>query len=377
MNLHVFFDGLGFYAKETVERIERVDPGNNTYINFADAPKHRHERVTTLAFSTQEVGRLANDAEGLQRIYFHFFGPRATYIMRAFRKKQPRLLAVWVFWSAEFYNLDKFLPELYGPFSRKYLPANGGLHKLKRAGSLLKSRLMGRAHYPHRSFIASMRELDYFACLLDHDYLNVVNYSRSKMRHARFAYLSYEQIIGPELLHDRTSGNKIMVNHSADPALNHYEVLAVLKEKKINNRIYMPVAYGEAQYKQDIVSIAREWFGDRAEIQEDFLQKDAYTARLKEIGFAIFNINVQQGLGNILVLLWLGVKLFLKKNNPVYIDLRDWGMHIYSVEDDLPLEDFSTGLDEEKLMKNRQILKDKLSNGQVDTYYRNVLHLPI
>ncbi len=378
MNLHIFFDSVGFYARQVVMRVERLEAQGNTYINFVDQSKNPHPQIICLPFSKKAVAQRIIGMPPVQRVYFHFYSVYSPFVLGLLKKRNPSVKSVWGFWSAEFYNLPKFLPGLYEPFSQKYLPSASLTKRLRKTGSLVKSKVLGRPVFQHRAFIKSIQQIDYFACLLDGDYKNVIDYTRaSKMKHIRFAYLSYEEVIDPKLLDARTRGLKILINHSADPSLNHFEVLSALKTMQVNNSLYMPMAYGEKQYGDEIITIARTWFGEQMEIQTDFLGKEAYTEQLKEIGFAIFNIKIQQGIGTILVLLWLGVKVFLKRQNPVYNDFAKWGMNIYSIEEDLPLEGFDKLLNNEKVEANRKLLKEKLSNAALDNYFKAILNVPV
>jgi hypothetical protein len=375
MNLHIFSDSLGFYARETVNRIERMDPDNNCYINFTEGAKYQHDQIVCLPFSKSNVHKRILAIDNVDRIYFHFFSILSGYILKKIKRRNPYIKSVWVFWSAEFYSLPEFLPDLYEGYSKRYLPKTSVWNKAKRWASIVKNKMQGRVVYRHGDYMNAVRGLDYFACLLDSDYENVAAYSRSKMKHLRFAYLSYEQVVDPQFLETRSRGLKILINHSADPALNHYEVLAHLKGREVSNSLYMPLAYGDDHYRNDLISLSKEWFGDQIEIQTHFLEKEAYVLKLKEIGFAIFNIKIQQGIGNILVLLWLGVKVFFQKSNPVFIDFKKWGMHVYSIEDDLPKESFHALLEDEKINENRELLRSKLSNQMVDSYYFNFLNV--
>jgi dTDP-N-acetylfucosamine:lipid II N-acetylfucosaminyltransferase len=374
MNVHIFSDGLGFYAKETVDRIERLDSGNNYYVNLTTTSKYQHDKIVCFPFSKTNIQEKILSINNVQRIYFHFFSVFSVVIFKKIRQKVPDVKSIWVFWSAEFYNLPEFLPDLYGDFSSNYLPRKSFWNWAKTSGSIAKSRLQGRVLYNHKDYVNAIKQINYFACLLDNDYKNVIDYTHAKMKHIRFAYLSYEQIIDPAALTSKSNGLKILINHSADPALNHYEVLLHLKERGISNDLYMPLAYGDEKYRSDIISISKTWFGDQIEIQTNFLEKDAYISKLKEIGFAIFNIKVQQGIGNILLLLWLGVKVFFQKKNPVFIDFKSWGMHVYSIEEDLPEENFNAMLELERVNENRALLQSKLSNLMVDSYYLDILN---
>jgi hypothetical protein len=193
----------------------------------------------------------------------------------------------------------------------------------------------------------------------------------------QFAYVSFQQLINDKTLMASRSGYKVMINHSSDPTLNHHEVLMTLKEKNIKNTIYLPLAYGNIEYAKDVTSIAKSLFGKQVQIQDEFIDKHAYTEQFLDIGFAIFNNKVQQGLGNLIPLLWLGVKVFLREKNSVYLDLKQWGMFIYTIENDLKNEEFVESLNSAQVAHNRAVLRERLSDEVVDKYYLDCLTLPV
>lgn len=372
MNLHIFSDGLGHYLCETFDRIERLQPENNHYINLVENVKYKRDKIFYTRFDKVSTLNYINSLQNIERVYFHFYTHLSAFILKDLKASNPKLIAVWVFWSADFYHLPKFVPSLYLDYSKHFLPKTFYPKIVRRGLSNLKSIIIKRPIFNHKKFIESFNLLDYFATILKHDYDNVIEYSKSNMRYVLFAYLSYEQMIDFDIESCVSMGNKIMINHSADPTLNHYEILMSLKGREINQGVFLPLAYGNEKYKNKLSEIAKKWFKE-VEIQTDFIDKKEYNKRLLGVGFAIFNSKIQQAMGNIIILLWYGVKIFLREENSVYQEFKEWKLLVYSVQKDLPNESFNLKLSPEQIEHNRNILRQKLSSEKVDEYYNRLM----
>lgn len=375
MNLHIFFDTLGYYLGETFDRIERIQPGNNYYINLSENTKYKRVKVLYTNFNETAIIEYINSLAGIKRVYFHYYTYFGAFILKKLKADNPKIIAVWVFWSGDFYNLPKFLPTIYLDYSKRFfLNKPSYLQTVRDKLFNLKAAARNRVFFNHRAFINSFNLFDYFATILKQDYDNVVKYSESNMRYTTFAYLSYEQMIDLSLKSDVATGNEIMIGHSADPTLNHYEVLETLKDKNLRNTIYLPIAYGDETYKQNLSKLIKVWFKN-TKVQTDFIDKEKYNKNLLEVGYAVFNSRIQQALGNLIVLLWYGVKIFLREENSVYQEFKKWNLLVYSVQTDLPSESFEVKLSTEQIEHNRNILKQKLSSEMVDKYYSQLLNI--
>ncbi len=375
MNLHIFQDSLGYFLDGTVNRIERLDKGNNLYLNLNTELKIKNQNVTYIPFDFNTIGASLDEYKDIKRVYLHFYNYVSKFCLERIKRHHPDAIMIWVFWSAEFYSLPEFEHKLYLPFSRKFLARKLFQNKWRSYLSKVKSIITGRPFYNHKELIKSYYQLDYLASLLEKDYEQVVAYSKAPIKYLPFAYVSYDQLIDHNLLKEVRHGNKIMVNHSADPSLNHYEILKQLSLNEISNPVFVPLAYGNNEYAKAIEEEGRKLLGGQIEFQLDFIPKEVYSKKMLELGYAIFNIPIQQGLGNLLALLWVGVKVFLREENTAYQNFKEWGLHVYSIQKDLPSETFTSFLSEDQIQHNRSILEERFSNAQVDEYFINMLNV--
>ena len=134
--------------------------------------------------------------------------------------------------------------------------------------------------------------------------------------------------------------------------------------------IFIPVAHGELDYRREIKKLALHKFGDSVKFSEKGLDMQSYFKRISTVGFAIFNFTMQEGLGNILFLVWNGAKIFLKEDSSVYKQFKAWELNIFTIENDLNENNLSNFLDPIAASKNRSILEDMFCETKVKEYWK-------
>ena len=107
----------------------------------------------------------------------------------------------------------------------------------------------------------------------------------------------------------------IQVGNSADPSNNHLDIFKKLEKYKNKEiKIIVPLSYGNKKYAKKIIQKGKEIFGNKFVPIVDYVDSNTYTDLLSKIDIAIFNHNRQQAMGNIITLLGLGKKVYIKKD---------------------------------------------------------------
>jgi hypothetical protein len=84
-----------------------------------------------------------------------------------------------------------------------------------------------------------------------------------------------------------------------------------------------------------------------------------YVATIKQCGYVIMNHKRQQAVGNIVIMLYLGARVFLREENPTFPFLKDLGVVISSVQElekDISL--LHTPLSIEEKERNKRLVSD-------------------
>jgi len=130
---------------------------------------------------------------------------------------------------------------------------------------------------------------------------------------------------------------RIQVGNSADSANNHMEILEDLKPFKNDNiLIYCILSYGEKPWSKGWIDKVMERgesiFGDKFVAITDFMNYEEYLVFLGGIDIAIFAHKKQQGMGNIISLLGLGKKVFLRTDISSWKLFESVGVKVFDVK---------------------------------------------
>jgi len=376
MNLHVTSDSYGLFPKQVAMRIKRDgDSKKNKMVNLGEKATIQDEIITYISASSESINNFISTIETLDKIVFHPYNFICYDFLQVVLKKYPGVQVYWAFWSYDLYNLPHLNFEHYKPFAKKYVNGQMSLLQkikdLKVVGSLaLKfSYATGIKKNYIKKLVASFQHIDFFCSFLPSDFLFFEKVSSNKTtKYLPFAYLSLDDIVPNPDNFGYTPGNKIMIGHSSSPSGNHYEIIQRLSKINPGFSIFIPLAYGDENYGSLIEKEAIKKFAT-VDVQRQKLDSAAYSRKLAEVGWAIINVKVQQGLGNIIALIFMGVKVFLDEDSSTYKDFSGWGIVIFTVQHDLNSHNLSNKLSKEEIENNRSIISEKCNPELVKQYW--------
>ena len=119
----------------------------------------------------------------------------------------------------------------------------------------------------------------------------------------------------------------IQINNSSDKStLEMLDILAKFKHENIKIRTIL--SYSLTQYNEQIIAKGREIFGDKFEFLNKYLAPQEYAQHLAQNDILVLNQGHQEGFGNTIASLYLGVKVFIRRESSVYGYLNNDGCHI-------------------------------------------------
>jgi len=126
----------------------------------------------------------------------------------------------------------------------------------------------------------------------------------------------------------------VMIGNSGDPTNNHDEMLDILAPYRNEKmKVVCPLAYGgTVEYKQKLISRGISLFGDKFVPWLEMKEKQVYAEALATVDIALMNHKRQQGLGNILALMYLGKKVFLRTTTTSYSFLMRNNCTVFGLE---------------------------------------------
>lgn len=301
--------------------------------------------------------KFSAEVEWCDAIIIHFMTPQAAYVALHAGNNKP---IVWCGWGADYYSYispiigNLILPDTAALVARsvKHRIAIGTIkNQLKRIVSMIlynqwESRIFKRVNY----FSAPIKE-DYKLLKIAHPMF--------RAKYLQITYGSVETLFGGCDNGKMSGGNgNILVGNSATPTNNHIEIFKQLQQLKLEGRkIIVPLSYGDAEYREQIIKIGQDMFGGGFLPLTDFMPLDDYHSLIGSCSVAIMNHKRQQALGNINLLLYQGVRVFLNSDGVVYSFFAKHGAHVFSVVEMVNMgRQVFEPLSDEEIQQNRAVI---------------------
>lgn len=151
---------------------------------------------------------------------------------------------------------------------------------------------------------------------------------RKRFKNTKIVYLPYGYTKGKKKEIDdsiataksRNAGKmplKIMIGHSLDRTLRHFEMMKKMERFVDENIILSLVLVGDGEYKKNIVEYAKKTWKNKLEIIDNSMSYSEYVQYIYSVDIAIMASEKQTGLGNLNLLMYMGKKIFVAPNGPL------------------------------------------------------------
>jgi hypothetical protein len=283
------------------------------------------------------------------------------------------ILIIWFSWGSDIYMLPQFKNKLYTEKTTQILKKNNLTYN-NYSLDYFSRLLLGK----YKKQLSAYKRINYCAPVMSKDLNLLEQHYNIKIKELDFTYGDINLYIG-ESIDKNSEGNNILVGNSADFSNNHIDILNTLKNKNIgNSKIIVPLSYGgHKKYINHIVSQGKLMFRDKFTPLLEVLLLIEYREILYSCKIAIFNHKRQQALGNIIMLLWMGVKLFLDEENPIYSFLKDNNIIVYKISqiETFSEEEFLIKLTDNEVNNNRMQLSKIYSHERVIDKSKEIVKL--
>lgn len=209
-------------------------------------------------------------------------------------------------------------------------------------------------------YAGAVARVDYFSGVIpaEHALMQARRYFRAQ----RFDY-GYGNRIRFEMMEQAApyeEGDGILVGNSADPCGNHLDVLDRLRTLDLGRRrVVVPLSYpgNYRLYARQVAVHYERVLGGRVRLLTQWLPLEEYCRVLDGCSVGIFAHVRQQAVGNLILLLWRGARLFMTEASAVFRWYRSLGMHVFSLEHDLTQSALSEPLSVRQRDDNRALLR--------------------
>lgn len=300
-------------------------------------------------------------------IVVHLLNPRKIKVIKRIQKVLPASCNVkiyWIIWGLDLYNkllapagFEMFTSDnVYSGLFDKSFGAFNRIGAAKEAKSTVK-------------FIEE--NVDYIVTdTTESDYSQLVKYypQLAAKPWKDFFYYPIDTILG-ELFYrplpDNSCKETVMVGNSASRTNNHKYLLALLSQFDLKGKkVVVPLSYsGRARYVNEVVAYGKKEVEGFVPLMK-FMPLEEYNRLQFSTAVALFGNLRQEAIGNIIIALYMGAKVFLFESNPVYEWAVAHSLKVYPMGK-LSQTELDTLLPAEDAEHNRSVLRELYSKRRM------------
>lgn len=364
MILHLADDNR--FMNHVINMFELASPNENIYfIHVLDPSKelihiNKSENIIVSNSEDEYYLTMINDLGKYDAVILHNIINKYKYDI--LRNSNSDIHFHWMSWGADIYcnprlkyiyssNSDKNLKGRIGDFFNDFFPNLWYKYYLQKKNIELDCL--------NRSLAKKIKSI---STVVPTENKIIEKYFNIRAKFILFKYASIEQLLSDNI-NEIVSGDNILVGNSATSPNNHIEAFKVLKSINYNHNIYIPLSYGDNNYRDRIINVSKTFFGKQAFPLINYLPLVEYTKIIRSCGNVIMNHKRQQAMGNIIATLWLGARVFFNTASPIYLYFKTIGIIVFELNE---LKDLSSLPSYEDMASiNRPILYNLYSNEKV------------
>ncbi len=327
MILHLAADEK--FIDDAISQFDAVNEGVNEYwvISKKETPEFvKSKRVKVFSFQKFLIMCILGKLNNFDAIIFHSLTQPAKI---ACLFSSARVKKAWIGFGFDYYSIienDELC--VLKPETRKIaIDIYGNAKPNSLVSSIIKKII---------SILFNPKSIDYFSPVLFSEFSLVSEKFNCEMNYVDWNYCGFVNTL--HLLGDlkvNYDSKKVLLGNSCTPTNNHIDAFKDVFNFGLGYKIVVPLSYGDTNlYKDKIVRLFCESFkSEDLQLLTDFISFDEYVNLLQDCPFVVMNHLRQQGLGNIIISLFVGAYVFLDKANPLYAFLSESGFDIYSIDD--------------------------------------------
>lgn len=325
---------------------ENVAPGQNDFFIFFD------EYTSYIKQTPHRVVRYRD------RLGFALYREIARYDLVVVHSLHPfwrsvinasaqDVVFIWVGWGYDYYNL------LHSDPQQLLLAATRSLTASNSTEPDANNAAEANHHWPTRlrELLETLRGLNssqylaiarmaLFSPVLPNEYPMVQAAVKDQPfpKPCQWNYGSLEEVLLKGFIGRKCTGDNILLGNSASATSNHADWLHWLAAQRpksdilLQRQVICPLSYGDKSYADQIKTLGQQLFADKFSALTDFMALADYLDLVASCSHLVMNHVRQQGVGNILIMFYLGATVFIRQENPCYDFFRQLGFVLFSVQ---------------------------------------------
>ncbi|MCH7974479.1 MAG: TDP-N-acetylfucosamine:lipid II N-acetylfucosaminyltransferase [Bacteroidetes bacterium] len=379
MFLHLADDSI--FLDYAIDQFEAIAPDYNIYLVNSNSPQKikNIEKIITAESNSNQYQYYIKKLSQFDGVILHALTDDKIKIVN---NADTSVKFAWMFWGADAYYINKIRTNLFSKKTKKILKTiNDNSSFIYEVKQFLYSMdvfsvpysLINKGNFPaDYQRRKAMKRVDFCAPVIEDDYYMIKKKLNLKCKLLPFSYGTIESLVH-DFENDNFSQNtkntysRILLGNSADPSNNHIDILYLLQKLNFTGEIVCPLSYGDVNYRDFLIKIGYDIFGNKFKPLTDFIPLQQYQSLLRSCGIVIMNHYRQQGMGNIISSLYNGSKIFLNEKNPVYTFLKRNNAVIFSITNILKLSESFSELTFDEIKQNQTFIINHYSREKVLT----------
>ena len=356
------------FIDSAIWQFQKVTSSHNMFLILLDEGKSkalRVKNVKTPIFKPRTKKTLTwikQQESNVDLVCFH--GIDSKYIAKVILNLSVKTRVLWFLFGAEVYN-NRQITRVEDILLKDTLTYNENPFKsLEYFLKIPFRKIKGFLTNPDHHIVRAIKRADYCGILFEEELENLNKRMGISPKHVVFCYYPIEFILKEDL---NVSDNNILLGNSATITNNHLDIFEMLKEFDLENRrLIVPLNYGDNRYKTKILSVGKKIFKNRFNPLVHFMPLDEYNRCIESCSIAIMPHIRQQAVGNVLVMLYMGAKVYLSNRNTVFHYLKRLNVTLFSIEEDLmDNEDRFKGLSAKEKKNNKDIVSFEIGKDRL------------
>lgn len=361
MILHIATDSL--FLDMAYRKFEKASPGLNEFVVISNQTSLQISKIANVkVLSSKAVFEddFLNRLSAYDAMVVHYLNHDSALLIA---KAPPKMRVLWLGWGGDYYSLIQGKKENFY-LLEKTLDAYAKNRSLKAGIRHLLILCRDLFRNSREVKLNAVKRIDFFAPVLPEEYTLVKNSLRGfKAKYISWSYGCLDDLILPAKI---LNGNNILLGNSATYTNNHLDAFELLKGFNLPGKIITPLNYGEKDYAKLIIKSGKALFDKNFEPIQDFLPLAEYAEYASQCPYVIMNHLRQQGLGNIIMMMHLGAKIFLNAQNPIFRFFQSQGAFIFTTDFLKDKGNFeSVKLTSDNIQQNRNVLAKVWGTDQV------------
>jgi len=372
--LHLFHDEK--FTAGIIDFFEKLYPKANNYVVITSA-KGRLKypdplcRVQVVCYKSNSFKQLLASVADYDAIFLHYLDKFKAELINS-SPNYDRF--VWMIWGGDAYKLFdiKLHDEETEIVNRKSQEPFWLFKGLK--NTALGDKLFGKSSTNHdRLIFDAIRKIRYCTTILPCEYdLFKANLPLSAI-YIPFSYGLKEFNQKGRQHADTNERINILVGNSGYPSNNHMTALRLLSRLELGKRkVIVPLSYGPNRYIEEVIKGGKQILLHAFAPITEFLSFDEYYKLVSGCSVCIMNHYRQQGMGNIIILLWLGARLYMRSENIAFQYLIENGAIVFPIDgDEISLDP----LTEDQKEQNRSVMERLYNHDLIIEKARNLIKI--